>query len=323
MDQFVGTWYRDYYPLDGATKVILSNNLIDSINPLFFSQYGLYGDTGFIWVDLSYNNISGAVNWLPYVLSIYQNLPTGGNLLLNNNSITNINTGVYADTFDIRNNPGLNCLPFLFGTECLLSSGTNATCTADIPEAIWNSDMGLAVCQANNPNNCPVESESGGITFNDLNQNGVLDGGEVAVSGIYLTMQPGNFMHVSDSIGKYGFQCMPATWYTITALPTFPYRMVTSPPFQEYFNTLGLADTFRNMGIYTIPNVNDMVVYLTPYTSFARPGFHQQYSLEALNQGTTVQNGNVVMYFDSSALWFQSSNPLVNSNGQFYYLANN
>jgi len=169
---------RTYCPCDGNIRVLLSHNLIDSINPLFFNRSGQgqgYGTT-INELDLSYNKLS-VINWLPQTLFAPYDTTQSGGMLLSNNQITQINTGVYTDTLDVRNNPALSCLPFLYGTKFLYSQGTAATCTANIPENIWVSDMGLGVCQPGNPNHCPVESETGGLTFSDSNQNGLLGAG--------------------------------------------------------------------------------------------------------------------------------------------------
>jgi uncharacterized repeat protein (TIGR01451 family) len=267
------------------------------LNALYtnFFNYSYYSASN---IDASYNPL-GSVGEVPIV---------SNQLLMNNCQITDFQNGITinAEYVDLTNNPQLACMPFLYNVYNLYTNGDAVNCVANIPEANFVSDMGLTVCQAGNSNGCPLSPQTGGIVFSDTNQDGLLDFGEVALPGFYVSMNPGGFYRLSDNTGHYTFECQLGTYYTVTGLATLPYRHLTTSPFGVSYTGFA-TDTFHNIGIYQQPDVNDMEMFLTSMEQ-PRPGFHHDYFLVAWNEGTTVENGQIVMYFDPSLL-YQSSSP--------------
>jgi len=272
----------------------LSHCQLTSLTSAFFD----YGNYTAYNVDVSYNPL-GSVGEVPVVTN---------QLIMSNCQITDFQTSVTisANYLDLTNNPSLACLPFLYNVYNLYTNGDAVNCVANIPTGSFNSDMGLTVCQAGNSNGCPLSPQTGGIVFNDTNANGYINSGEGPLPGFYVSMNPGGFYRISDNTGHYTFECQLGTYYTITGLSTLPYRRVTTPAYGAQYTGFA-TDTFHNIGIYQQPDVNDMEIFLTSMEQ-PRPGFHHDYFLAAWNEGTTVENGQVEMYFDP-ALLYQSSSP--------------
>jgi hypothetical protein len=132
----------NYYPFDRNAVIKMSYNLLDSIDTLFFTQ-GAQAQPLYE-LDLSNNSIA-TINWIPQTaryISSYPNTDTvGGAIFLDGNGLTNIGVPVYADSFSVKNNPALYCLPYLFGTDYLFTIGSGVTCTPDIPDTVWHSDQ--------------------------------------------------------------------------------------------------------------------------------------------------------------------------------------
>jgi uncharacterized repeat protein (TIGR01451 family) len=153
----------------------------------------------------------------------------------------------------------------------------------------------------------PGQPITGGHIFNDANQNALRDSTEVILAGQTATMLPGGFLHISDSTGLYKFNCKINQQYQLKGVANFPYRRVTTPVVNVNYSGVGIVDTTHNIGMYIQPNVNDLMVRITPFVE-ARPGFNHHYNIAVRNEGTTIQNGNLVFYFDPSLI-YQASQP--------------
>ena len=293
------------YPVSYGASFKCENCGLTSINPDFFNADQLAE------LDLANNKLTN-INWLPsaYGGNIdYGNNPQFSDAYLNlsNNQISNISAPVNTYIADFTNNE-ITCLPALsYDMQKLYVQGNPINCLPNLPDSGFICDKSIAVCQPGNSNNCPVFSTAKGIVFNDMNANGLRDPGDTALPNYVVMLNPVNALHESNATGTYTFQCGINTYYTIHGLPTYPYRRITTGDSTVYFTAYNQVDSNDNIGISILSNVNDMLVEVTDITG-TRPGFEDIYHVTAKNEGTTIQNGNVVMYFDT-ALLYQSSTP--------------
>jgi uncharacterized repeat protein (TIGR01451 family) len=297
-------------PLGNAYSVDLSHCQLTDINRFFFTD-GLYSSVTHL--SLAYNPLSN-IYWLPAV---------SDHLYLNNCPITDIDPMVYlgAEYIDLKNTQ-LKCISWLYpSVERLYVANSPVNCLPNIPDTGFVCDMNYSVCQAGNSNNCPVLNTVGGIIFDDANQNTGLNNGEASLPKFLVRMAPDGAIHEADSTGRYRFQCQPGIAYTVYGM-SFPYRTITTQPYSVTFPTLGAYDTINNIGVYTVPNMHDVYVIITPI-SYARPGFHTYYNVTVYNMGTTTQTPNVVLHFDPSLLFQTSSLPaVVSSNTLTWNISN-
>lgn len=308
------TFCRDgncWHPLEETYDVDVSYcNLYDLNSSFFHYNYNYYGIG--CRIDASFNNLT-YLSWIP----------KGGSFNVANNQITDFNYTVINSYTNLKNNL-ITCLPYIEGgVQSLLVSGNPLNCLPNIPNTNFTCDITPTVCTAGNSNNCPVLSIAGGRVFNDLNNDGNQDTGEGWLANYLVRMDPVGVITQSDVNGRYKFDCPINENLTIQGLPSYPYRIVTTNPHGAYFTQLGDVDTLnQRIGIHTIPNVNDLIIKITPYVE-ARPGFNHKYRITVKNEGTTVQNGNIIFYYDTALVYQSASVPGTNTAGTITWPINN
>ncbi len=288
------TLYTGVYPFSRATVFNLSHNLITDANPAFFclaanyNPYVLYNS-----IDLSFNSLQ----------LIYANIGWSSTILnFSNNQITDYIPDLLGDDIDLSNNP-IQCLPFIGANVNHVNiDNTLIDC---VPNNASVCSPPVNTCESGNTHNCPVTPVTGGHVYYDSNQNGVRDSNELLLPSQIVAMMPDRFLSSTDFTGLYKFNCKVYTSYTLTGVNNYPYRRITTAPATVYYTSWGAPDTTHDIGVYVLPNVNDLIVMVTPYAE-ARPGFIHHYNVSVRNEGTTVQNGNVVFYFDPALTYLQS-----------------
>ncbi|MEI7802071.1 MAG: PKD domain-containing protein [Bacteroidota bacterium] len=146
-----------------------------------------------------------------------------------------------------------------------------------------------------------------GIVFNDLNNNGVQDAGEYGISNQWV--QVGVYWASTNANGVYTvtvpFGSFLVQLYSIPAGATLSvpvsgnYTVVTSVSGQIYGG--------NNFGIHYPPGVQDLVIYISPYTTVT-PCFPAWYDISYTNAGTVPVNGTVTMNYDAQ-LTFTTASP--------------
>ncbi|MEO8588457.1 MAG: T9SS type A sorting domain-containing protein [Flavobacteriales bacterium] len=189
-----------------------------------------------------------------------------------------------------------NCLPSLpLGLEELIMVNP-ITCLPNKPPAIaadpaW--DWAL-VCTIWN-SLCLGGNEIQGTVFNDLDNDGVFDGGESGMPNGNVVVQPGNVITSSAGLGDYS-AWVSAGNFTIEALP-YLYQTPTGAPQTASFSDVGGQDTGNDLGLYVTPNIQDLVAGM--FTTAARPGFENVVWLDCQNVGTIDVNGTLQFTFDT------------------------
>ncbi|MDD5569955.1 MAG: T9SS type A sorting domain-containing protein [Bacteroidales bacterium] len=141
-----------------------------------------------------------------------------------------------------------------------------------------------------------------GIVYNDANNNGIRDVGEVGIPNIILKGMPGPVYASSDKDGKY-FTHNDGNTYTYS-IPNPPKYCTILPLTQIVTN---LNDTTNDFGLH-FGNINDLRVSLTAGNR-ARPGFDVYYYINYENMGTSILYGYVQLVHDNH-LTFTSSTPV-------------
>ncbi len=291
--------YMCQFPFQYLEILDVSYCQLSDINEAFFS----YDSTILVPFTLpapdiyaSHNNITN-INYIPKSTIVDYS----------NNHATNVTTSIKCRRLNLDSNL-ITCLPYLEGAVESLSVNANPiNCLPNLPDTGFICTPNLGVCQNGNTNNCQVLALTGGHIFNDANQNGIQNSGEGPLVDFNALLQPDNSIHLSDHNGYYNFNCLGGINYTINGICPYPYRYVTTGPVTVNYTQSGQVDTIHDIGIFIEPDVDDMLVRLIAVDA-ARPGFGHQYHVTARNEGTTVQNGNVVMYFDAGHI-YQSSTP--------------
>src|SRR6266699_3311941 len=155
------------------------------------------------------------------------------------------------------------------GTHC---SGTFAV-GSDIPSAVSNVTFcigapGFGLCSnksdtyqsqsVSNPFPKPTYSITGSV-YNDDNQNGAQDTGELGYNGATVTLNTGQTA-TTDSNGNYTFSNLPAGTYTETLTVPNGYSATTTNPATETIS----ANTTQNFGIYSAPVVSAITAPASP-----------------------------------------------------------
>jgi uncharacterized repeat protein (TIGR01451 family) len=143
-----------------------------------------------------------------------------------------------------------------------------------------------------------------GITYNDKNNNGQRDAGEPIFSAIpIISKNAGNYTQ-SDSLGLYNLFIDTKTSDTLRALSNNKYSKI-NPPFR-LLNEIDTTITNQNFGIYLFPNVVDLSVNLTSVAP-TRSGFKNDYILTYKNEGSTIENGDITLSYNTMQIYNTAS----------------
>jgi uncharacterized repeat protein (TIGR01451 family) len=131
-----------------------------------------------------------------------------------------------------------------------------------------------------------------GVVFIDDNENGVMDAGELPVSGInvYFSNEYGAF---SDANGNYSTNLYAGT-YSIQAYAPYGWHLTTAPI--SISVTGGNAYPNQNIGIAKSISLTDVYIYsFSDYTQ--RPGKTYDTYIGYYNEGTNTESGTVTYTF--------------------------
>ncbi|MCC6410807.1 MAG: hypothetical protein IT270_04060, partial [Saprospiraceae bacterium] len=127
-----------------------------------------------------------------------------------------------------------------------------------------------------------------GTVYNDPNNNGTQDPGELPYQGAIVSAQPLSSYSTTSANGGYSIYA-EAFNDTVRVTALTPYAIVMPP----YYLVTEDADSL-NFSIYTIPNIVDLCITVT-HTEPVRPGFNNSFVITVKNVGTTTASGLVRM----------------------------
>lgn len=134
-----------------------------------------------------------------------------------------------------------------------------------------------------------------GYVFVDANENGIKDLGEITVPLQTINYNNGNDVAITNDDGF--FRAFPEVGSQTFNLQ-LPTNYSNTTPISQIINVqVDVIDTLY-FGIQPIPNVNDLVVEIHPYTS-PRPGFTRNYQVSYQNVGTTTLNEVTLKFLKS------------------------
>ncbi|HKR04276.1 MAG TPA: T9SS type A sorting domain-containing protein, partial [Bacteroidia bacterium] len=230
------------------------------------------------WLDCRYNSIMNITQPLPSTCSMIQ----------------------------FTNNP-ISCIPQLHANGISFFETDMTDCLFNKPPGCNDCLLYSSCSPAYSCNNMAYVS---GTVFNDVNTDGTLNNGEPGRKKIYLFSNNGNFSTECDSNGSYYLPADTGISFVVN-VQVPPYRVVSTTPVSHYFSNYGNIDSLNHIGIYDIPNINDLAVSLTSYPAI-RPGFDYHSLLTMDNPGTTIQNGQVYLV-KPSIMTFVSAAPTQSS----------
>lgn len=144
-----------------------------------------------------------------------------------------------------------------------------------------------------------------GEVYEDVNNNGVRDGGEPPAHGVLVTSSQAKFALRVDAAGQFsGFPVLEGD--TLGVKPVSPYAVI-----KPAFHTVELSDSVLQFGVHYFPGKRDLtpsVASLTP----VRPGFKTDFYLTCQNNGTTSATGEVQLVLPQE-LTYVSASPLPNT----------
>jgi uncharacterized repeat protein (TIGR01451 family) len=149
-----------------------------------------------------------------------------------------------------------------------------------------------------------------GFVYNDLNNNNIWDVNEPPIQNTLLKLVSGSLNYeancLTDSLGKY-LVLSDSGSYNLNFVNAFPYCSYSPNGYNGAFNGLGNIDSNKNFAFHFIANARDIEVYLTSLNSTARRGFEIDYQITYRNVGTEILSGNLVLKYDSTLLYLNSS----------------
>ncbi len=154
---------------------------------------------------------------------------------------------------------------------------------------------------------CGNHDNISGVTYFDVNGNGVQNFGEPVLPNRLIEVTPGPYYITSDANGYYAVNMIPGT-YNFSLLPPM-YMSVSQPGTGSYTVTSagnGSLHPGNDFGLAPIPGINDLRV---TYTSLPPvPGFNRYFYVNCQNVGTTMQNATVTLQYDPQLNFISAAN---------------
>ncbi|MBC7774388.1 MAG: T9SS type A sorting domain-containing protein [Phycisphaerae bacterium] len=141
-----------------------------------------------------------------------------------------------------------------------------------------------------------------GLVFNDQNQNGVKDNGELPLKNIILSAEPLGSYNVSDDAGVYSLVAASGLDSIRVSLPN-AYSSAL-PPFRQ----ANQPGTGYDFGIHFTEGAIDLKLDITNWEPF-RPGFDNDLSLTVSNVGNETVNNAWVEFLIPNGISVISTNP--------------
>jgi len=207
-------------------------------------------------------------------------------------------------------NNQLSCLPVLPGAlDVLQCYGNFINCLPNFPPLLPpfgtgnnQSNLGFTAVLCSPSDSCFPSEVIGGTVFNDLNGNGLQDGGEGSFSNGVAEAQPGNYLSGVDINGNYSIP-VDTGMYTVQGQSVL-YHTITTPPHVVTI-TPGQIDSLNHIGYQAIPGIYDLVVDV--HAGVTRPGFDNNVFLQVHNIGTEPTTANIDLDFDVDQTFVSSS----------------
>jgi len=141
-----------------------------------------------------------------------------------------------------------------------------------------------------------------GLVFNDQNQNGIKDNGELPLKNIILSAEPLGSYNMSDDAGLYSLVAASGLDSIRVTLPNAYCSAL--PPFRQ----ANQSGTGYDFGIHFTEGVIDLKLDITNWEPF-RPGFDNKLSLTVANVGNEIVNNASVELLIPNGVSVLSTNP--------------
>jgi len=138
-----------------------------------------------------------------------------------------------------------------------------------------------------------------GTVYQDSNQNGIQDSGELGMPNIIVKMVTAGTVATTDTTGHYAIL---TDVIGDTLKPVLPVSFASSSPNSYLIN--GAASN-KDFGIYITPGIADLSIDLTNPTPFV-PGFYTSLQLSIINKGSLTQFPNIQLILDTSLTYISS-----------------
>lgn len=156
-----------------------------------------------------------------------------------------------------------------------------------------------------------------GKYFFDLDNSATYTAGDNPFPHKTLNATPGNSNATTNNTGDYTM-FVPVGNYSITDNNVPLYHSISTAPATASFTATGQQDTGNDIGVYPMPNMNDLRISLISNASI-RPADHVSYFIVVDNVGTTTLNnvdvslklGNFLSYFATNNTPSYTSNDSV------------
>lgn len=156
-------------------------------------------------------------------------------------------------------------------------------------------ELPIQACAGPNPQ-CPSTSTMlKGLTFNDLNGDGLMNGAEPIAPGATVNVEPGGLLTASDQSGL--FIALPGVGSFTVTRAAQPYWTVTTPPQTSALLFYGDTDSLDAIGAVAIPGMYDLRAQVA--CSQSSPGFLTTCWCHVHNVGTEAQTASLSLSLDS------------------------
>ncbi|MBK7763652.1 MAG: T9SS type A sorting domain-containing protein [Bacteroidetes bacterium] len=147
-----------------------------------------------------------------------------------------------------------------------------------------------------------------GKVFNDANNNGTQDVGELPMPNVLLHESVQNFYTVSDANGVYNLLFVDSNLtYSLTAIaPT--YWNVSSSPAIQTVSPLTQPVVNVNFGLYATPNIHDVTIHSIA-SNVPWPNANINFNTTIHNAGTVVEAGDSIFFSMDGNFTFISATP--------------
>lgn len=143
---------------------------------------------------------------------------------------------------------------------------------------------------------CPSSSTLlKGLTFQDQNGDGLMNGAEPITAGAVVSIEPGGLLTASDQNGL--FSALPGIGSFTVTRAAQPYWTVTTPLQTSDLLSFGAIDSLDALGAMAIPGMYDLRADVT--CSQSSPGFTTTCWCHVQNVGTEPQTGLLSLTLDA------------------------
>jgi hypothetical protein len=226
----------------------------------------------------------------------------------------------FSCSFDISDNP-IACLTTLPDSIQMIFCNTFITCMPNVPQAstFYNCSAPLPpLCSGNN--DC-IPYNVSGYSFEDLNNNCIMDAGEPPLAGRLISINGGQYYSYTDTNGYYTFYTgVPGVYQLSEVNPATNLWDLSCNGNLQSVIIIDAQDTFNNRNF-----PNQIVSYCafltvdvaTPSQRLCYSG--NSYSVSYCNQGTlTAFNSYIDIEFDPEVIPLSSTLPWTSVNGNIY-----